>query len=95
MVKCQFVKIGDTALHTMVRQDRLDCALALITHGAEIDAKDNEVRLIFDDILLIFITKPSKLVVFQKINLWFLGKYSLTHRRVQCKSDSCSDVTGI
>ena len=35
---------GDTALHTMVRQDRLDCALALITHGAEIDAKDNEVR---------------------------------------------------
>ena len=36
--------IGDTALHTMVRQDRLDCALALITHGAQIDAKDNEVQ---------------------------------------------------
>ena len=30
----------------MVRQDRLDCALALITHGAEIDAKDNEVRFL-------------------------------------------------
>ena len=35
---------GDTALHTMVRQDRLDCALALITNGAEINMKDNEVR---------------------------------------------------
>ena len=52
MVKRQFVKIGDTALHTMVRQDRLDCALALITHGAEIDAKDNEVRFILDDMTL-------------------------------------------
>ena len=47
--KMLIFKIGDTALHTMVRQDRLDCALALITHGAEIDAKDNEVRFIFDD----------------------------------------------
>ena len=27
----------------MVRQDRLDCVLALITHGAEIDAADNDV----------------------------------------------------
>ena len=38
--------IGDTALHTMVRQERLDCTLALITHGAEIDATDSEVLLL-------------------------------------------------
>ena len=35
----------------MVRQDRLDCALALITHGAEIDAKDNEVRNLIDKLV--------------------------------------------
>lgn len=35
----------------MVRQDRLDCALALITHGAEIDAKDNEVRTMIDKLV--------------------------------------------
>ena len=36
----------------MVRQDRLDCALALITHGAEIDAKDNEVEILIDKLVL-------------------------------------------
>ena len=31
---------GDTALHVMVRHDRLDCALALVTHGADINCAD-------------------------------------------------------
>jgi len=32
---------GDTALHVMAKHDRLDCALALITHGADINCRDN------------------------------------------------------
>ena len=88
-------KIGDTALHTMVRQDRLDCALALITHGAEIDAKDNEVRFIFDDKTFFLFSPESWMAGFQKMNLCLLGKYSFTHRRVQCEGDACTNVTGI
>ena len=32
---------GDTALHVMAKHDRLDCALALILHGADINQRDN------------------------------------------------------
>ncbi len=33
---------GDTALHVMVSYGRLDCIMALLSNGADIDAKDNE-----------------------------------------------------
>ena len=32
---------GDTALHTMIGHGRLDCVMALISYGANVNAKDD------------------------------------------------------